>query len=203
MASDNELTIGIDPGLTETGVVLMRRDYSVVETDLIRVEPSAAKRLWDIEQALDHITLQYSMDYHITVFIEGYAYGAKFQRESLAELGGVLRRNFYVNNFIYWVIPPRLNKLFVTGTGTANKNFMKKCTKEKWNMDFKSDDVCDAYGLARLGTAVMNYREHTAMFGGGTLDNAIEASVVLDIAGNPEHYRQANTARRPPKRKKA
>lgn len=198
MPSDvKEVTVGIDPGLTETGVVVMDREFNVLSANLIKVVPSAAKRLYDIEQALNEILDKHMMDSHVTIFIEGYAYGAKFQRESLAELGGVLRRYFFVNVLTYWVIPPLINKQFVTGTATANKNYMKKMTKEKWDENFKSDDVCDAYGLARLGTCVLNYLDG---YPPGT-GSVYETKVVAEIAQNVPHYKGANTARRPAKQK--
>jgi Holliday junction resolvasome RuvABC endonuclease subunit len=191
------LIIGLDPGLVKPALVVMNMDYSIVSTDLIKVEPSAAKRLWDIEQAVDHILLPFYMNYHITVFIEGYAYGSKFQRESLAEIGGVLRRYFYLNNLTYWVIPPTTNKLYVAGLGTANKNYMKQQTKAKWGLDFKSDDICDAHGLAHLGVSVLNELRGNPCVSGET-----EQGVVKEITNNAVRYKNANTAARPPRNKK-
>lgn len=169
---------GIDAGLRNTGLVVLDMDYGVQSLNLIQAEPSAAKRLRDIELAVDLATNPYD----VTVFIEGYAYGAAYQRESLAELGGVLRRFFYVESIPYWVIPPLMLKQFVTGSARAKKNYMKKCTKERWDMDFKSDDVCDAYGLARLGVGVLT---------GDTQDD-----IVAKILSNQGNYLEANTARR-------
>lgn len=170
---------GLDPGLRHTGLTVLDETFSVESLNLIEVEPSAAKRLVDIETAVDLVLGKYQ---DITVFIEGYAYGAAYQRESLAELGGVLRRYFYMHDITYWVIPPLMLKQFVTGTARANKNYMKKCTKERWDIAFKSDDVCDAYGLARLGVSILN----------GATQEPVVAKILADI----DNYRGANTARR-------
>lgn len=176
--------IGCDFGLVKSGIVVLGEE-GILSQSLIRVKSKAGQRLVDIEAGFDQIIRPYREN--IIVFVEGYAYGAKYQRESLAELGGVMRRYFCLNNLEYWVIPPTMLKSFVTNNGKASKNYMKKRTKEKWGLSFKSDDVCDAYGLARLGRTVLaelpTLEEH-------------EYETVNEILTNKENYWQANTARR-------
>lgn len=185
-----EVIVGVDPGLTNTAVVVLDRTYQVQSLNLIQARSVAGKRLVDIEMGVDSVLSKFSSS-DISVYLEGYAYGAKYQRESLAELGGVLRRYFYLNQFEYWVIPPLLLKKYVSGSTRANKNFMKKRTKEKWGHSFKSDDICDAYGLARLGVTC-----HYSL----PFSDDHEREVVREIQNYPGNYLEANTARRPPKR---
>lgn len=180
----------------KSGIVVLNRDFQIESQNLIRVKTKGAERLCDIERAFDSIVRPY-LPCDIEVFVEGYAYGAKYQRESLAELGGVMRRYLHLSKLSFWIIPPTSLKLFVTGTGKASKNYMKKCTKDQWNQVFKSDDVCDAYGLSRLGMSIMK------AFRGGGYNNLPQhqQDVVKDILFHQEYYRNSNTARKRKRRK--
>lgn len=186
------IVVGCDFGLRKSGIVLLN-DRAEIEPNLIRTNEKVkgAARLVEIETAFDSILSPYlSMDERVVVFLEGYAYGAKYQRESLAELGGVMRRYFFLKGLDYWVVPPTELKFFVTGTGKASKNYMKKCTKEIWDLSFKSDDVCDAHGIARLGMGVLNPYERAK------LNEDHQQGVVDNIITHSEHYRNSNTARK-------
>lgn len=195
------IAVGCDFGLRKSGVVLLRPDGEIESQNLIRTHLTSKgpQRLVEIEKALDSILLPYKGIVPVEIFVEGYAYGAKYQRESLAELGGVMRRYFYLNSIDYWVIPPTELKFFVTGTGKASKNYMKKCTKDLWGHSFKSDDVCDAHGIAQLGTNVLK-----AIQGVQGIAHLPEhqQSVVKNIITHPEYYKNSNTARKKPRKKK-
>jgi Holliday junction resolvasome RuvABC endonuclease subunit len=175
-------------------VVLLGDDLEIKSQNLIRIndQVKGAERLVNIEKGFDQIVSPYVAE-DVECFVEGYAYGAKYQRESLAELGGVVRRYLFINKLNFWIIPPTSLKLFVTGTGKASKNYMKKCTKDNWGEIFKSDDVCDAYGLSRLGITIMKSLRGTE--GYSHLEEH-QQSVVKDILMNLEFYRNSNTAKR-------
>lgn len=182
------IVVGCDFGLVKSGIVVLDQGGEILSQTLIRVQSKGAQRLVDIESGFDQIIRPYE---DITIFVEGYAYGAKYQRESLAELGGVMRRYFCLNNLDFWVIPPRSLKFYVTGAGKATKNYMKKCTKERWGVPFKSDDVCDAYGLARLGLGVVHLVNDLPY------DlNDHELDITSDIVNNKDYYLNGNTAKR-------
>lgn len=193
------LSIGCDFGLRKSGIVILNDKFEIETQDLIRVHEKikGAQRLLDIETAF-HFIVEPFRDQEIEVFVEGYAYGAKYQRESLAELGGVMRRYLHLHNMTFWIIPPTSLKLFVTGTGKATKNYMKKCTKEQWDQVFKSDDVCDAYGMSRLGMTLMKSNRGTQ--GWAHLHDA-GRGVITDILQHPEYYRNSNTAKKRPNAK--
>lgn len=179
-------------GLRKSGIVVLDRSFEIKSQNLLRVNQHVrgAERLVDIEKGFESILKDYAHE-DLNVFVEGYAYGAKYQRESLAELGGVIRRFLYLRNLTFWIVPPTSLKLFVTGTGRAKKNYMKKRTKEKWGQAFKSDDVCDAYGMARLGMCVMKVLN--GVQGYAHLEEH-EQNVIKDIVLHPELYRNKNTA---------
>lgn len=186
------IVVGCDFGLRKSGIVVLNSDFEILSQNLLRVpqDVKGAERLVKIEYGFDSIVQENPRE-DLVFFVEGYAYGAKYQRESLAELGGVMRRYLYLNKLQFWIIPPTSLKIFVTGTGRAKKNFMKKCTKDRWGLSFKSDDVCDAYGMARLGQTALQVLD-------GAMDlsqlDSTERQVIEDIVQNPELYRNKNTA---------
>lgn len=187
------ITVGCDFGLRKSGIVLLDENSEIVSQNLLRVNQKVkgAERLVQIENGFDSIIKPFIGE-GLEVFIEGYAYGAKYQRESLAELGGIMRRYLFLNGLNFWIIPPTSLKAYVTGTGKASKNYMKKCTRENWQQVFKSDDVCDAYGMARLGTSIVNilYRGKQV-----TLEEH-QQNVINDVLTNQEFYKNSNTAKK-------
>lgn len=191
------IVTGCDFGLRKSGVVVLDQDFQIKSPNLIRVQSKGAQRLIDIETSFDKIISEH-LNEDMEVFVEGYAYGAKYQRESLAELGGVMRRYLHLKKLNFWIIPPTSLKLFVTGTGKASKNYMKKCTKDRWDQSFKSDDVCDAYGLSRLGMTVI--KSLRGVQGLAHLEDH-EISVVKDILLNQDFYKNSNTAKKRRKKK--
>lgn len=97
------------------------------------------------------------------VAIEGYAPGAKFNRELLGELGGVVR--LAVHDALHEVCPPPLIvppsslKKFATGKGNVPKDNVLLAVYKKWGKEFKSNDLADAYTAARIAYAVDNGAE--------------------------------------------
>jgi Holliday junction resolvasome RuvABC endonuclease subunit len=94
------------------------------------------------------------------VAIEGYAPSAKFNRELLGELGGIIR--LAVHEALHEVCPPPLIvspsslKKFATGKGNVPKDNVMLAVYKKWDAEFTSNDLADAYTLARIAYAVDN-----------------------------------------------
>ena len=68
-----------------------------------------------------------------------------------------LRIFFRKNNIAYNIIAPGTLKKFVTGKGTAKKELMLLKTYKKWKVEFEDNNLCDAYGLARLALEDFNH----------------------------------------------
>lgn len=185
--------VGCDFGLVKSGIVILNEQGNLVSQALIRVKSRSAQRLVDIEAGFDQLIAPYE---EVLVVVEGYAYGAKYQRESLAELGGVMRRYFCVNELDYWVVPPTMLKSYITGNGKASKNYMKKCTKERWDLTFRSDDVCDAHGLARLGQQMLVLKRFEDVPDVWSALAQHEYEVLDELIHNSSNYLNANTAKR-------
>lgn len=90
---------------------------------------------------------------------EGYAYGSKYRREELGELGCALKLALafqfptHVERRIHAVAPPTVKK-FVTGSGNAHKDKIMLAVFMRWAYEPASNDVADAYTLARIAEAL-------------------------------------------------
>lgn len=83
---------------------------------------------------------------------EGYAYGAKFKREEMGELGGVMRLALVQTwhpGLLHAVAPTSVKK-YVTGSGRADKDKMLLAVYMRWRFEAPNHDVADAYTLARI-----------------------------------------------------
>lgn len=85
------------------------------------------------------------------VFVEGYAYGARNDRETLGEWGGLLRVAMLDLGWdVVEVAPPTLKK-YVTGKGNAEKDGIRMEVLKRWQYESTDNNDADAYALMRLG----------------------------------------------------
>ena len=86
----------------------------------------------------------------VYIAMEGYAFGARLNREKLGELGGIVKltsRLVLLQDPIS--IPPTTLKQYVTGKGTASKEDMVAAV-QKWDDSITDNNLADAYGLAHM-----------------------------------------------------
>lgn len=159
--------LGLDLSITATGLCLLDFD-SLSNKEIFSKTLNGDKKLFDfvnltteqinvsrliyieneIEKLLEGVSL---------VVIENYAFDAKFNRERLGELHGVVKRLLFKANIPFILIDTSKLKKVLTGdshnpTNLKVKQWILKATKERYNIDFKNnDDECDAFGLALIG----------------------------------------------------
>lgn len=103
---------------------------------------------------------KYAKDVELVV-IENYAFDAKYRRESLAELQGIIKRKLYLMNIPFLPIDTKKEKKVLTGfssnpTSLPVKQWVLEYTKQRYNIDFKNEDnECDAFGLAIIALALV------------------------------------------------
>lgn len=85
------------------------------------------------------------------VCLEGYAFGARSHAHTIGELGGVVRLALYHANLPLLVAPPNVIKLFVTGSGGAEKSTLSKELFKRFGVDLASNDEVDATACALMG----------------------------------------------------
>ncbi len=62
----------------------------------------------------------------------------------------LIRLIFLKKKINYKIIAPGTLKKYVAGTGVAKKELMLLKTYKKWGVEFSDNNLCDAYGLARM-----------------------------------------------------
>lgn len=160
------LAVGIDPSLTSTGIVALDDEANVVVAEALRPAKglTAAARLDDLHdqfsRLLDQLISPAPACASALVALEGYGYSANSQR--LAELGewvGLVKWELWRRRVGMFIVAPARLKKWVTGKGTAQKDEMRLAVFKRWRFEHPSNDVVDAYGLARLALAILGVQE--------------------------------------------
>lgn len=142
------VVVGIDPSLTHTvmhgpgtraSIQTRPKDY-----------PHGIARLAAIRDRLETWLAAITPG---VAYVEGYAYGARYNREALGELGGVVRLALADLQWSVVVVPPTMLKKFVTGAGNGEKDHMMREIWKRWQYDATDNNDADAYALMRLGMA--------------------------------------------------
>lgn len=147
--------VGVDPSLTSPGLAILEQDgslrgtFSLATKKLRGGERLAAIYTWALELLPDC-----TGSWKGRAVIEGYAIKANNRPFDLGEAGGVLRLALTIRGIPYEVAPPATVKKFITGNGQATKEQVAAAIKRNWGFSFKNDDEADAYGMARMATAV-------------------------------------------------
>jgi Holliday junction resolvasome RuvABC endonuclease subunit len=171
-------SLGIDPSLTHTALVLGEGDAALPEL----------RSMWrfDIKRPLSdyphEIARLGAMAAHLeSIFeavedilpprgpricsIEGPSYASTGQVVQLGEWGGQIRLTAWRRDWTLIVVPPSTLKKFVTGNGNAEKGLVMVEVFDRWKYKATDNDNADAYGLCRVGlvyaATVLQKREAT------------------------------------------
>jgi crossover junction endodeoxyribonuclease RuvC len=143
--------IGIDPS-SKTGLVVLSEDSEFYFAHEITTTKVGFPRLKFFEDATAKLLSTYPPK---LVVIEGYAHGGKFSNSFQYEIGTVIRMMMYKANIPWVDIPPTSLKSIITGGGAASKGKMMLEVFKRWGFDASTDNIADAYGLSRIGKAIL------------------------------------------------
>jgi Holliday junction resolvasome RuvABC endonuclease subunit len=165
------ITIGVDPSLTSTGVVVLNSDGAVRSKHRIEVvadQPwgkkapqTVTQRMWRIDAIRKAFSgVLYQIDHtgaRYTVAFESYSFGSKGNSGvSLGELGGLLRMEAMNNGAVRLLeVPPTSAMKFVTGSGKMGKGFMMRGVFKRWGFEAETDNEADAFAVAQVACAFM------------------------------------------------
>ncbi|MFE6745914.1 hypothetical protein ACFVGM_08695 [Kitasatospora purpeofusca] len=151
-----EASVGIDPSYSGYAVVVIDDDGHH-EEHLLDLSPAkygtGAARLFLVHACLSDLYASVRDRYDVhRICLEGYAPGSRFGREVLGELGGITRLALAQTwpPDLLTVVSPSAAKKFATGSGTAPKDTVLLQVYKKWGAEFASNDLADAYVLARV-----------------------------------------------------
>jgi Holliday junction resolvasome RuvABC endonuclease subunit len=168
--------LGIDLSLTSTGLALLygdefgtddlggvagaighvgltRRDRAwtkSVQTNPKDYPDMGLRWAWIVSQ------IEQMAEYAQFLVIEGYSYGSAANARACMELGGIVRYILARPGRPIREIPPSTLKKFVVGSGGkgVDKDQMLLQAYKRWGVEFRTNDECDAYGLAKIGQAL-------------------------------------------------
>jgi crossover junction endodeoxyribonuclease RuvC len=155
----NELFVGIDPSFSGTAIVVLNREGKIVSQK--EISTSKTQSQYDIEERIYRIgsevlDVMMSLEKVFVTYIEEISFGSSGADASqLGALNYHIRVNLLHYHYPFYTVPPTTLKKFISGNGQAKKNLMLKEVYKRWGVDFNSDNLADAYSLARM--ALDNY----------------------------------------------
>ncbi len=162
--------VGIDLSLTGTGYYVLKttapHTYGRIEARKLR----GVERLEYIREKLEPIIIGYQRidmdgvdmrldDQPDLVCLEGYSFGSQGRAVfQIGELGGVIRLMLHQRGINWIEISPSSVKKFATGKGNSKKDQVMLGVYKKWGFEAPTSDEADAFVLAHIGQAVIDYR---------------------------------------------
>lgn len=148
---------GIDPSLTNTGVVLLQ-DGKVIKSQTNKTDPSktAKEELERLRRITSAVADSFLSDNISLAALEAPSFCSK--SSSIVQLSGLnffLRQTLFENNIPFLIVPPMTLKKFV-GKGNMKKEEVKLAVYKRWGFEDKSNDITDAYALARFAEAYVD-----------------------------------------------
>ena len=89
------------------------------------------------------------------VVLEGYSFSGKFTNSFQYEIGTVVRMALYDTGLGFIEIPPTTLKSAICTSGKATKEQMMLSVYKRWGFDPATNNIADAYGLAKIGQAIL------------------------------------------------
>lgn len=145
--------VGIDQSYSGFGFVVLDdkghcHQKTLRKYDLKKFDGEAARLVQIYNDLLTFFSFYAALGIPVHVSMEGYAYGAKLNREKLGELGGIVK---LATRLVLYSeptsVPPTTLKQFATGNGRATKEQMVKAVQE-FDPEITNDNLADAYLLA-------------------------------------------------------
>ncbi|MFV0135458.1 crossover junction endodeoxyribonuclease RuvC [Streptomyces sp. HMX87] len=160
------ISIGIDQSYSGCAVVSYNATDDTASERVFDFSPKTAgtgiNRLHFVYYTLrDHFAGVALLGQVTHICYEGYAYGSKYRREELGELGGMMKLALvaafpgHIERRVHAVAPASVKK-FVTGSGQANKDKIMMAVYMRWKHEASNNDAADAYTLARIAEALAN-----------------------------------------------
>ena len=146
----NSIFVGLDLSLTSSGVITYSPEDGIIVNKIIVTKlPKTMEERFEI--ILDELSFISTIENRQGVYIEGLSHGSVSSKKAeLAAAHYIVRYQLYQQKIPFKVIPPNSLKKFATGKGRVKKNLMLLHCYKKFGEEFESDDLCDAYLLARM-----------------------------------------------------
>lgn len=189
--------LGIDLSLTGTGLALITPEaarlqfhgssyYGDCDCWVRRISPSPDLPMFDRWKHVLEIIGCWSAHADVVV-IEGYSFASAQGTRACMEIGGIVRYYLHHMKKSPIEVSPNSLKKFVSGNAVAKKNTMLLEAYKRWGLSFGSDDIADAFGLAKIGEALSGGHEHLPKF---------QQEVIVAIKAGPKPKKVKLSVRR-------
>lgn len=148
-------TIGLDMSATSTGVVVLNRQLVVDYARTINPVTDGAERLHEIYSTLCAIARRYGP--FEAMVREDYSIRSTNRPYLAGEVGGIAQVAMVPHAARIFAAAPKQLKKFASGNAEATKGEMMAAVKARYGFETESDDIADAYVLARIGACLAGY----------------------------------------------
>lgn len=148
-----KVAIGIDQSLTASGLVAIDIETcEVVHSFVLRSKPGPDRYTKIYEAYIAFFILMVDTLGHevVQVVRENHAFSSKYGREAMGAAAAIADMAIWdkFNKAAPEVVIQQLKKF--AGKGNMKKDEVRLAIYKKWGVEFKSNDECDAYVLARI-----------------------------------------------------
>lgn len=155
------IVLGLDLSLVSSGYVLLEND-KIKEQKLIKSKPDGKRPIDELRRLMkirDQIKLTENIKLAV---IEGISFMSRNTTSivQLSALNYMVREYLYLHYVPFLIVPPSTLKKFIAENGHAKKDQMMLETYKKFGESFTNNDLCDAFGLAHCGSAVLGNKQY-------------------------------------------
>jgi len=163
---DGYYIVGIDPSITNTGIVILDPEGTPLATHTIisnKKLPGFVRVANLAEEVMEYVLSSLQEQKAMQVFgcIEGPSYGSRTSALfELGELAGILQFAFTKRGYPFFLPSPMEVKKVYTGNGAAKKEDMRECAKLHFPLevlDVMTEHEVDAHALAQFAFDFLEY----------------------------------------------
>lgn len=157
------IVVGIDPSIVATGLVVLMDGHIADRAVIGGKGTDIVIRVRTVRQQVEALVSKWEPE---IVAIEGFSFGS--QGRSVMDtgyLGYRIRESFQDNGVKYLDVAPAALKKYAAGQGNVNKPDVRMAVYKRWGIDITNDNLCDAYVLARIAEAHLQYSFNPVQFG--------------------------------------
>lgn len=152
--------IGVDLGLKAlAGVVLDIQSFKVEKDFLLSRQDDLGEFLVEAYDVMSILLNKYSKKKEEVLVVVEKPFALRGYAQVLEEVLGVIRLVCTMKSVSVIFISPSSLKKFVVGSGKAVKSDMVLTLFKKFGIEFKVEDLVDAFWLAYFGYAFLGYQD--------------------------------------------
>ena len=138
------------------GVLSLEGDHAMVFD--VTTTHVAERRIYELRNRIVRLAEQGAVDLAV---IEDFAFGRAQKAHEMGGFSYAVRLALRERGIETVIAPIGAAKKFISGAGNANKLQMGVAVFKRWGFEHRSDDVIDAYSLARCGQVWLESRDDT------------------------------------------